>query len=570
MAAAPAAAAVAAGRERAEGGGEGPSPPLPPPPRGQKADAPAQKVPDVFYTVNIQESHKDWTCDDIFDEMTRKELCTDTFCKVCGAVLQFESQRIAHYEGKRHAQKVRLYLQMHNERKDRLHMNFQENPNMDKNTYCRLCNMIFTSPVVAQSHYLGKIHAKKVKQLSDQTQPIQDVQSEPDSSAIPVLPEASLEKNSQQDVDSEDSSSSCRTALDLDDPDKYCKLCSATFNNPLMAHQHYVGKKHKRNELRKKLMAEIGTQAIPVESKANALGVGNYICPTCSISLTSIEMYQSHMQGNKHQVKETMIATSLMKNSKKTYSSFQDELADYIKVQKARGLEPKINFRKPEKERCEAINGHEEIFASDRDFHSRNVYEPHQHSIFFPEVCAFSYSVENRLSHPPVRKGPVKLENVCMALYSTDCSSEKQVSQLTPYKDDSRKPSLVESSDGHKDLSLENSSSAEKRSQKLPKTSRAKKEWPQEGGGDPCQHLLTLKRKQCNRDAELEKDGKKKKEKSGIDARAGSKSKRNKVKGSKDGSSEKESKRHKKEKTKYEASGATEEEMLWNESVLGF
>ncbi|EHB15556.1 Lysine-rich coiled-coil protein 1 [Heterocephalus glaber] len=34
-----------------------------------------------------------------------------------------------------------------------------------------------------------------------------------------------------------------------------------------------------------------------------------------------------------------------MKNSK-SYDSFQDELEDYIKVQKARGLEPKTCFRK--------------------------------------------------------------------------------------------------------------------------------------------------------------------------------------------------------------------------------
>lgn len=37
---------------------------------------------------------------------------------------------------------------------------------LDKNKYCNLCNVIFTSPVVALSHYLGKIHAKKLKQLS--------------------------------------------------------------------------------------------------------------------------------------------------------------------------------------------------------------------------------------------------------------------------------------------------------------------------------------------------------------------------------------------------------------------
>ena len=36
--------------------------------------------------------------DDILDEATRRDLFTDTFCKVCGAVLQFESQRTSHYK----------------------------------------------------------------------------------------------------------------------------------------------------------------------------------------------------------------------------------------------------------------------------------------------------------------------------------------------------------------------------------------------------------------------------------------------------------------------------------------
>lgn len=28
--------------------------------------------------------------------------------------------------------------------------------------------------------------------------------------------------------------------------DRFCSLCNATFNNPLMAQQHYVGKKHQK------------------------------------------------------------------------------------------------------------------------------------------------------------------------------------------------------------------------------------------------------------------------------------------------------------------------------------
>lgn len=38
---------------------------------------------------------------------------------------------------------------------------------------------------------------------------------------------------------------------------KYCCLCGAWFNNPLMAQQHYEGKKHKRNAARARLLEQL-------------------------------------------------------------------------------------------------------------------------------------------------------------------------------------------------------------------------------------------------------------------------------------------------------------------------
>lgn len=38
---------------------------------------------------------------------------------------------------------------------------------------------------------------------------------------------------------------------------KYCCLCGAWFNNPLMAQQHYEGKKHKRNAARSRLLEQL-------------------------------------------------------------------------------------------------------------------------------------------------------------------------------------------------------------------------------------------------------------------------------------------------------------------------
>ena len=38
---------------------------------------------------------------------------------------------------------------------------------------------------------------------------------------------------------------------------KYCCLCGAWFNNPLMAQQHYEGKKHRRNAARARLLEQL-------------------------------------------------------------------------------------------------------------------------------------------------------------------------------------------------------------------------------------------------------------------------------------------------------------------------
>ena len=40
---------------------------------------------------------------------------------------------------------------------------------------------------------------------------------------------------------------------------KYCCLCGAWFNNPLMAQQHYGGKKHRRNAARIQLLHQLSS-----------------------------------------------------------------------------------------------------------------------------------------------------------------------------------------------------------------------------------------------------------------------------------------------------------------------
>ncbi|NWI20484.1 ZMAT1 protein, partial [Crypturellus soui] len=492
----------------------------------------------------------------ILDEATRKDLFTDTFCKLCGAVLQFESQRMSHYEGKKHAQKVRLYIQMHREKEEMKEhgkqkrvdcVNFQADDSgvVDRNKYCNLCNMIFTSPIVALSHYLGKIHAKKLKQLSgDQTQ---------------------MSAQQTQPISAEESTSASNKSSELNDPERYCKLCCAPFNNPLVAHQHYVGKKHRRNEARKKVMEEMGDKAAPAESSTNgnslfsADGVGQYVCPICNITLRSVEMYQSHMQGNMHQTKETTVL-NLMKNSRKTYDSFQDELTDYIEVQKTRGLESKALSRKTE----------EEVFQ-DTDTEGRSdpaeilPCEQAQDSSFCSETHSptstgeSSSACENTLENMPD-------DCHCNVGYCVD----KNASEVATVREEGFGLSVAKSNDCHELSSAETALSTCRKEQKpLGKHVEEEKYISVEL---KCEKKGTKqKRKENSEDEDSGKESERpKRVKVDVDVVNEKKSKSYRGKSLGENPAARTSKKHKKDKKKPQTEGKTEEELLWDESILGY
>ncbi|XP_044883443.1 zinc finger protein 346 isoform X7 [Mauremys mutica] len=185
----------------------------------------------------------------LVDRMIRENshIFTDAQCKVCSAVLISESQKLAHYQSKKHANKVRRYMSIHGEeelrqgKKIKLETKQESSNGEDRNKCCPICNMTFSSPVVAMSHYLGKTHAKNLK-LKQQSPRVEGTM--PPQKCPANFPPSAVSSNEENQSTS--------------DPDKFCSLCHATFNNPLMAKQHYVGKKHRKQETKLKLMAHYG------------------------------------------------------------------------------------------------------------------------------------------------------------------------------------------------------------------------------------------------------------------------------------------------------------------------
>ncbi|GAA6069116.1 zinc finger matrin-type protein 1 isoform X1 [Tachysurus ichikawai] len=262
------------------------------------------------------------------DSELLKGLLTDTFCQVCEAVLMFESQRVSHYEGKKHAQRVRIYLQT--KKAERNKQSCESNSfQRDPEKFCELCNMVFSSPVVAKSHYKGKVHFKNTRK-SSATSSLDGRTAGPAASPVTAVEDAVEPKAQDALQEHKEITDPSAQGVDLSDPDKYCKLCTASFNNPVMASEHYSGRKHQRNLARQEQHSKLGEQS----EHANSL-----TCPLCHVTLSSVDTYQAHMKANKHNIKEKKTQEDLCQ--KKVYDSFQDELADYIQVQRSRGLGPK-------------------------------------------------------------------------------------------------------------------------------------------------------------------------------------------------------------------------------------
>ncbi|XP_044070905.1 zinc finger protein isoform X2 [Siniperca chuatsi] len=234
-------------------------------------------------------------------------LFTESYCNICNAQLISESQRTAHYESKKHANKVRLFYMLHPEDGGPPSKRLRpDNPDcaeteVDRNKCCTLCNMFFTSAIVAQSHYQGKTHAKRVRLVLGEPPSLPTAMTSPTntdsspSTPVPTDPAACPPPSPALPWPmAVDGGNSGREA------GKYCCLCRAWFNNPLMAQQHYEGKKHRRNAARARLLEQLAGSLDATESTGLR---SSYSCSVCSVVLNSIEQYHAHLQGSKHQNK---------------------------------------------------------------------------------------------------------------------------------------------------------------------------------------------------------------------------------------------------------------------------
>ncbi|KAG5211456.1 hypothetical protein JEQ12_013885 [Ovis aries] len=191
-----------------------------------------------------------------------------------------------------------------------------------------------------------------------------------------------------------------------------------------------------------------------------------------------------------------------MKHSKKTYDSFQDELEDYIKVQKARGLEPKTCFRKMREDYLETYGYKEEVDSRPRCrmFEQRLPYGTVQ---TYPRSCSISQRVEKQLPQwLPAHDSRLGLDSLSYSQFTRDCFSGKPVPPNLSQHESNCSSYSVESR-VYRHLSPENSTSAHQASYKH--IHQKRKRHTEEGREKPEEERPKHKREKACEEIDLDK-----------------------------------------------------------------
>uniref|UniRef100_A0A8C9YV49 Zinc finger matrin-type protein 3 n=1 Tax=Sander lucioperca TaxID=283035 RepID=A0A8C9YV49_SANLU len=116
------------------------------------------------------------------DSLGLGELCKPLYCKLCNVTLNSAQQAQAHYQGKNHSKKLRNFYAgsqqppairipevLEGAGQTSLSSGSNDSDGATRvilateNDYCKLCDASFSSLAVAQAHYQGKNHAKKLR-----------------------------------------------------------------------------------------------------------------------------------------------------------------------------------------------------------------------------------------------------------------------------------------------------------------------------------------------------------------------------------------------------------------------
>ncbi|XP_005146970.2 zinc finger matrin-type protein 3 isoform X2 [Melopsittacus undulatus] len=207
-----------------------------------------------------------------------EELCKPLCCKLCNVTLNSAQQAQAHYQGKNHSKKLRNYYAANSCPASARMSNLVEPapPQIvslptqmgsskpggrvilaTENDYCKLCDASFSSPAVAQAHYQGKNHAKRLRLAEAQNNSFSDASELSKRRARKEGNEYKMMQNRRNMYTVQNSTgpyfnprSRQRIPRDLamcvtPSGQFYCSMCNAGASEEMEFRQHLESKQHK-------------------------------------------------------------------------------------------------------------------------------------------------------------------------------------------------------------------------------------------------------------------------------------------------------------------------------------
>ncbi|XP_077509553.1 uncharacterized protein LOC144120756 isoform X1 [Amblyomma americanum] len=178
--------------------------------------------------------------------------------------------------------------------------------------YCKLCDAKLNGSLQATAHYVGKSHAKKVKQYQHGQGRIGQLRLNAAAASGGDASKTATGDGGKRPVP--------------ETLEKFCKLCDVAFTSEIQAKQHYDGRNHQRRMRgepplpkgfynpatgRWQRQPPPGMAIKPTQPRKQSSGGNPFFCEPCNTSLTSEQQLQSHLQGAKHKARVGGLATAV-------------------------------------------------------------------------------------------------------------------------------------------------------------------------------------------------------------------------------------------------------------------
>ncbi|KAI5712939.1 hypothetical protein M8J75_012476 [Diaphorina citri] len=166
---------------------------------------------------------------------------------------------------------------------------------------CNLCLVSIKQPGMMRLHYQGKSHVKRMKGWMYKTKhehrmSVDQIESICEPNDIGAPSAAEVVEPGPVSAPSEDKN--------LDDQDlTYCHLCNVPISSPVVAKQHYTGKRHQ------KALANRQGENVPAKSKDSDASADSgqatqdskkWFCHVCNVNSASEDQYEVHLSGKRH------------------------------------------------------------------------------------------------------------------------------------------------------------------------------------------------------------------------------------------------------------------------------